>query len=126
MVPLLTPVGGYYTTFYNHIAMVLTPLKDPSKTMVEPHFILQGFRLISLLYLGKFFFEKKIRLQFLMGQFLSGGDVLYPRANDFTFFHCFMRQRRGKLTTSGVFFLAVRSLFRQYHHRNISKLDMNI
>ena len=56
MVPLLTPVVGCYTTFYNHIAMVLTPLEDPSKTMVEPHFILQGFRLISLLYLGKFFF----------------------------------------------------------------------
>ena len=32
MVPFLTPVGGYYTTFYNHIAMVLTPLEDPSKT----------------------------------------------------------------------------------------------
>ena len=43
MVPLLTPVGGYYTTVYNHIAMVLTPLRDPGKTMVEPHFILQGF-----------------------------------------------------------------------------------
>ena len=42
MVPLLTPVDGYYTTFYNHIAMVLTPLRDPGKTMVEPHFILQG------------------------------------------------------------------------------------
>ena len=44
MVPLLTPVGGYYTTFYNHIAMALTPLGDPSKTMVEPHFILKGIQ----------------------------------------------------------------------------------
>ena len=42
MVHLLTPVDGYYTTFYNHIAMVLTPLRDPGKTVVEPHFILQG------------------------------------------------------------------------------------
>ena len=42
IVPLLTPFGGYYTTFYNHISMVLTPLRDPGKTMVEPHFILQG------------------------------------------------------------------------------------
>ena len=41
MVHLLTPVDGYYTTFYNHIAMVLTPLRDPGKTMVDPHFILQ-------------------------------------------------------------------------------------
>ena len=44
MVPLLAPVDGYYTTFYNHIAMVLTPLRDPGKTMVEPHFILQENR----------------------------------------------------------------------------------
>ena len=42
MVPLLTPVSGYYTTFYNHIAMVLTPLRDLGKTMAEPHSILQG------------------------------------------------------------------------------------
>ena len=42
MVPLLTPVGGYHTTVYNHITMVLTPLRDHGKTMVEPHFILQG------------------------------------------------------------------------------------
>ena len=42
MVPLLSPVSGYYTTFYKHIAMVLTPLRDPGKTMVEPHVILQG------------------------------------------------------------------------------------
>ena len=42
MVPLLTPVSGYNTTFYNHIAMVLTPLRDHGKTMAEPHFILQG------------------------------------------------------------------------------------
>ena len=41
MVPLLTPVSGYYTTFYNHIAMVLTPLRDLGKTMEEPHSILQ-------------------------------------------------------------------------------------
>ena len=38
MVPLLSPVAGYYTTFYNHIAMVL---RDLGKTMVKPHFILQ-------------------------------------------------------------------------------------
>ena len=44
MVPLLTPVSGYYTTFYNHIAMVLTPLRDLGKTMAEPHSILQGNR----------------------------------------------------------------------------------
>ena len=42
MVPLLTPVSGYYTTFYNHIAMVLTPLRDLGKTMAEPYSILQG------------------------------------------------------------------------------------
>ena len=42
MVPLLTPVSGYYTTFYNHIAMVLTPLGELGKTMAEPHSILQG------------------------------------------------------------------------------------
>ena len=42
MVPFLAPVSGYYTTFYNHISMVLTPLRDSGKTMVEPHFILQG------------------------------------------------------------------------------------
>ena len=42
MVHLLTPVDGYYTTFYNHIAMVLTSLRDPGKTVMEPHFILQG------------------------------------------------------------------------------------
>ena len=42
MVPLLTPVSGYYTTFYNHIAMVLTPLRDLGKTLAEPHSILQG------------------------------------------------------------------------------------
>ena len=35
------PSWCYYTTFYNHIAMFLTPLRDPGKTMVEPHFILQ-------------------------------------------------------------------------------------
>ena len=58
------------------------------------------FRLISLLYLGKFFL-KEISLQFLISQFLSGGDLLYPKANDFTFFHCSMRQRRRKRTTSG-------------------------
>ena len=46
MVHLLTPVDGYYTTFYNHIAMVLTPLRDPGKTVVEPHFILQGKTLL--------------------------------------------------------------------------------
>ena len=44
MVPLLTPVSGYYTTFYNHIAMVLTPLRDLGKTMAEPHSILQGYK----------------------------------------------------------------------------------
>ena len=44
MVPLLTPVDGYYTTFYNHIAMVLTPLRDPVKTMAEQHSILQGLK----------------------------------------------------------------------------------
>ena len=43
MVPLLTPISGYYTTFYNHIAIVLTPMRDPGKTIVEPHFILQGY-----------------------------------------------------------------------------------
>ena len=48
MVHLLTPVDGYYTTFYNHIVMVLTPLRDPGKTMVEPHFILQGFFLLLI------------------------------------------------------------------------------
>ena len=42
MVPLLNSVSGYYTTFYNQIAMVLTPLRDPGKIIVEPHFILQG------------------------------------------------------------------------------------
>ena len=42
MVPLLTPISGYNTTFYNHIAMVLTPLRDHGKTMAEPHSILQG------------------------------------------------------------------------------------
>ena len=47
MVPLLTPVSGYYTTFYNHIAMVLTPLRDLGKTMVEPHSILQGIRSVK-------------------------------------------------------------------------------
>ena len=49
MVPLLTTVGGYYTTFYNHIAMVLTPLRDPGKTMVEPHFILQEYPQVKFL-----------------------------------------------------------------------------
>ena len=43
MVPLLTPVSGYNTTFYNHIAMVLTPLRDHGKSMAEPHSILQGY-----------------------------------------------------------------------------------
>ena len=45
MVPLLTPVSGYYTTFYNHIAMVLTPLRDHGKTMAEPQSILPGVRI---------------------------------------------------------------------------------
>ena len=63
MVPLLTSVDGYYTTFCNHIAMVLTPLRDPGKTMVEPHFILQGHACMGEVKAQRELFWSQLRTQ---------------------------------------------------------------
>ena len=104
--------------------MVLTPLEDPGKTMVEPHFILQGFRLISLLYLGKFF-KKESACSFLWVSFLVAVTYCTPEQTILLSFIVLWGKEEENWRLVGSF-LAVRSLFRQYHHRNISKIHMNI